>query len=68
MFQNILAMLFILKFDFLLFTNFSLHVRNTGKPVLSVMKANKSVHEALNVLCSFLRFTHSWLVIIKLSF
>ena len=64
----------ILKMSFniwLFVRNFSLHIKHIGKPVLSAMKANEFVHEALNVLCSsdtFLRYTHSWLAIVKLSF
>lgn len=38
--------------DFLLFANFSPHIKHTGKPASSAVKANESVHEALNVLFS----------------
>ena len=39
-------------FHFLLFANFSLQNKHTGKPVLSGMKANEFVHEALSVPCA----------------
>ena len=66
-------MLIFSTYDFWLFANFWLHVKHTGLPVLSAMKANEFVYKALNVLCSsdtflFLRFAHSWVAITKLSF
>ena len=45
-------MLVFSTFYFLLFTNFSLHIKHTGLTVLSAMKANEFVYKALNVLCS----------------
>lgn len=39
-------------FFLLLFANFPPHIKHTGKPALSAVKANESVHKTLNVLFS----------------
>ena len=53
--------------DFLLFADFSPHIKQTGKPVSSAVKANYSAHVALNLLFSSETFLFLDLSMVGLS-